>query len=335
MPTDDEATTPGRGAHERGGELLQGEAGLALAEAADAARTADVDVASELGRSLPRSSVTSAAYLDALGRRDKLKIAPERELVLAAKTGDQEARAALVEAFMPLIASVARIYRQTARVERIELLQEGVVGLLRALERYEPERETPFWAYASWWVRQAMQQLVAELTRPVVLSDRALRRLSLVRDAYERELRTSGRELGRDELATVTGISRAQIDDLLAVDARPRSLEAAADDQEGRQIGVLGDLLADPLAEGEYERVLEAMQVEELLSLLAGLSERERSILRARFGLDGEEESRREVAERLGISAERVRQLEQRGLRKLAAAAGGDEADRCTKAPGR
>jgi RNA polymerase sigma factor (sigma-70 family) len=252
---------------------------------------------------------------------DRLEGGPERALVQAAKEGDREARAELVEEFMPLIASVARTYRQSARVERIELLQEGVVGLLRALERYDPDRGTPFWAYASWWVRQAMQQLVAELTRPVVLSDRALRGLSRVRGAYEEGLRSSGREPGRDELAAATGMRREQIDDLLAVDARPSSLEAAVAGEEGA-IGALGDLLADPLAEGEYEQVLEAMQTEELLSLLAGLSERERSVLRARFGLGREEESRREIAERQGVSPERIRQIEARALRKLAAAAG-------------
>jgi RNA polymerase sigma factor (sigma-70 family) len=307
-------------AHEDGGRSLRGERGAALAEAAGSARAADADLAEALGREGPRSLPTSAAYLDSLGRRERSGAAPERALVLAAKDGDREATAALVEEFMPLIASVARNYRQSARVERIELLQEGVVGLLRALERYDPTLGTPFWAYASWWVRQAMQQLVSELTRPVVLSDRALRSLSRVRGAYEEGLRSSGREPGRDQLAAATGIGRGQIDDLLAVDARPSSLTAPVAVGDDGAIGTLGDLLVDPLAEGEYERVLEAMEQEELVSLLAGLSERERSILRARFGLGREEESRREIAEQQGISAERVRQIEERALRKLAAA---------------
>jgi RNA polymerase sigma factor (sigma-70 family) len=309
-------------AHERGGRSFRGERGTALAEAAGSARAADAVIAGALGRSAPRRAPTTAAYLASLAGRDRLEAEPERELVQAAKEGDREARAELVEEFMPLIASVARTYRQTARVERIELLQEGVVGLLRALERYEPGRGTPFWAYASWWVRQAMQQLVAELTRPVVLSDRALRGLSRIRGAYEEGLRSSGREPGRDELAAATGMRRDQIDDLLAVDARPSSLEAAVAVGEDGAVGALGDLLADPLAEGEYEQVLETMQTQELLSLLAGLSERERAVLRARFGLGREEESRRQIAERQGVSPERIRQIEARALRKLAASAG-------------
>jgi RNA polymerase primary sigma factor len=107
----------------------------------------------------------------------------ERQLVTAAQAGDAQARAELVDRFMPSIASVARLYRFTPGVERVELLQEGVVGLLRAVERFDPKLGTPFWAYAGWWVRQAMQQLVSELTAPTVLSDRAARHLARLRHA--------------------------------------------------------------------------------------------------------------------------------------------------------
>jgi RNA polymerase sigma factor (sigma-70 family) len=318
-----------RDAHERGGDLFSGSRGEDLAEAAGSSRDADASVARALGRPGPRGGGPTAPYLAALGRRPRLTPAAERELILAAKDGDRQARAALVEAFMPAIGSVAQLYRETVRVERIELLQEGVVGLLRALERYDPERGTPFWAFAAWWVRQAMQQLVAELTRPVVLSDRALRRLSRLRDAHLAGLRSTGREPGPAEIARRSGLSVDQIDDLLSVDRPSRSLDEPVGGPDGDDIGFLGDLISDPLAEGEYEEVLGAMEAEGLLALLSGLSERERSILRSRFGLQGvKEESRREVAESLGVSVERVRQLEQRALGKLAAAAG-EPAGRC------
>jgi RNA polymerase primary sigma factor len=117
----------------------------------------------------------------------------ERELVLAAKECRGEARGALIEAFTPLIGNVARGYRGASGVGRAELMQEGVVGLLRALERYDPELETPFWAYASWWVRQAMQQLVSELSRPVVVPDRAARQLACVRAEHASRLRPGAR----------------------------------------------------------------------------------------------------------------------------------------------
>jgi RNA polymerase sigma factor (sigma-70 family) len=205
-------------------------------------------------------------------------------------------------------------------VQRLELLQEGVVGLLRALERFDPERGVPFWGYATWWVRQAMQQLVAELTRPVVLSDRALRHLARLKQAHREVVQQSGREPTRAELAARTGLELEHVDDLLATERSPRSLEAPLDPSRD-DIGAFGELLVDPLAEDEYEQVLAAVEVEELHALLAGLSDRERDVLRARYGLEdgGEELSLRAVGDRLGLSGERVRQIERRALSKLAA----------------
>ena len=293
-----------------------------LAAAAVRGRQADREIAAALGRPEPTAPTASAGYLDALTRRPALAQAVEAETVAAAQAGDAEARARLVESFMPMIASVARLYRDSPRIERLELLQEGVVGLLRALERYDPSRGTPFWPYAAWWVRQAMQQLVSEVTRPVVMSDRALRQLARVRDAHRRALQETGREPTRAELARRSGLSEQQVDDLLSVERVPRSTDEPVNEDDGA-VGTFGELLVDPLAEGEYERVLEAIQTEELLALLAGLSERERAILRARYGFDGRDErSLRTIAAELGVSAERVRQLERRALGKLAAAAG-------------
>src|SRR5919199_2063510 len=183
---------------------LVGADGEALAAAAARARRADRELATALRKPLPSGATASAHSLDDLGRRPVLPESVERRLIVAARAGDQTARARLVEAFLPLIASVARLYRESPRLERMELLQEGVVGLLRALERYEPDRGTPFWAYASWWVRQAMQQVVSELTRPVVLSDRALRQLARVREAHRDAIARDGREPTHGELAERT-----------------------------------------------------------------------------------------------------------------------------------
>jgi RNA polymerase sigma factor (sigma-70 family) len=243
----------------------------------------------------------------------------ERRLIAAAQAGGEQARADLIDAFMPRIAWIARTYRAYPSVDREELLQEGVVGLLRALERYDPTRGTPFWAYAGWWVRQAMQQLVAELTWPTVLSDRALRHLSRVKQAHRAALAESGREPSRDELATRAGLEVKQLDNLLTVDRVPRSTEVPVATQDGA-VGTLGDLLADPAAESEYDRVIDAIASETLDAQLTTLSDRERMILRARFGLDGKEETLAEIASRLGVTGERVRQIEQRALGKLAAA---------------
>jgi RNA polymerase sigma factor (sigma-70 family) len=166
-----------------------------------------------------------------------------------------------------------------------------------------------------------MQQLVAELTRPLVLSDRALRQLARLKDAHRSAVRETGREPGRDELVARSGLTGDQVDGLLPAERPARSTDEPVQLHDGA-LGRFGDLLVDPLAEGEYERVLDAIEIEQLLALLSGLSERERDILRARYGLDGEEQSLRQIGARLGLSAERVRQLEDRALGKLAASAG-------------
>jgi RNA polymerase sigma factor (sigma-70 family) len=285
-------------------------------------RRLDTQLSAELGRPAPKGPGAQPGYLRGLEQRPALEPHEERELVARAQAGDAAAREQLVERLLPLIAAAARAYRSTASVQRVELIQEGVVGLLRALERYDASRGVPFWAYAGWWVRHAMQQLVSELTRPLVLSDRALRHLARLKEAHGAALNETGREPDRDALVQRTGLTGDQVDDLLAVDRAPRSLDEPVSG-EGGTIGAFGDLLADPLAEDEYEHVLRTVETEQLLALLAGLSDRERDILRARYGLDGREESLREIAGRLGLSAERVRQLERRALGKLAAAAGG------------
>jgi RNA polymerase primary sigma factor len=250
----------------------------------------------------------------------RLPPAAERELVLAAMAREPHARERLIDTFLPLIASVARIYRGSPAVGREELMQEGVVGLLRALERFDPEMGTPFWAYAAWWVRQAMQSLVSELARPVVLSDRAVRKLARVKDARREHMRANSREPTSNELAGETGIDAVQVDSLLVAERRARALEEPLNG--GRPAGeTFGELLADPKAEDAYEGVPRRVIGEHLPEMLRALDERERTIVRARFGLDGRERTLRELAATLGVSAERVRQIEQRALGKLREAA--------------
>jgi RNA polymerase primary sigma factor len=252
--------------------------------------------------------------------RPRLSLEHERELVMAAQAGDHAARDELLDACMPLVGGVARIYRSSPAVDRNELMQEGVVGLLRAVARYDADLGTPFWAYASWWVRQAMQQLVSELTRPVVLSDRAARQLARVKNARRDHLQTRGKEPSLRELAEEAHLPRTQVEKLIVAERSPRGLEEPITSEEG-VVGTFGELLADPRAEDAFERVPRRLEVQQLRDLLEGLSEREQMILHGRFGFDGAEQTLRELAERLGVSAERVRQIEERALLRLREAA--------------
>jgi RNA polymerase primary sigma factor len=291
-----------------------------------AARARDEDLAAGLRYSALGGETSSASYLRDLSGRPRLPAAVERRLIDAAQAGDRRAREELVEAFLPLIAGVARVYHGSQTITRLELMQEGVVGLLRALERYDPELGVPFWGYAAWWVRQAMQQLIAELTRPLVLSDRALRQLSQLKRAHGDYLAEHGREPSGNELATSAGLTHAQVAEMLALERVPQSMDEPVQGVEG-ELGAFGELLADPLGGDEYEQLLDHSEIEQIRALLGSLNDRERMILRARYGLQGPEQSLRDVGERIGLSGERVRQIEQRALGKLRAAANRDERD--------
>jgi RNA polymerase sigma factor (sigma-70 family) len=257
--------------------------------------------------------MTNASRDHSLRCRDGLTT-NDFELVVAAKE-DRGRREELIDEYGPLIAGVARGYRSWGVIDHHELMQQGVVGLLRALERYDPSLGTPFWAYASWWVRQAMQQLVAQLAGPVVLSDRALRELARVSAARSAYLQQHHREPTRSQLAAAAEVDEHHVDRLMVAGGHPRSLEEPIGDPN--RPGRVGDVLADPQAEDEFERVPSRTATKALPALLAELDERERHIVRRRFGLDGEERTLREIGEDLGLSAERVRQLERHALEIL------------------
>src|SRR4051794_21193402 len=144
-------------------------------------------------------------------------------------TGDRRAHDELVATCLPAISSMARGYRGASTIAPEEFVQAGVLGLLRALARFDPGRGTPFWAYASWWVRQAMQQLVAEIAYPVVLSDRAFRELARLRRAQE----ARGRDASVAQLARDCDLPEAHVGQLLAVSRIPGKAAAMCRDDEG------------------------------------------------------------------------------------------------------
>jgi RNA polymerase sigma factor (sigma-70 family) len=257
--------------------------------------------AKDLWNEAEGSQAVSGDEADALARR--------------AQAGDEAAREELIRRLLPLIHSTARRYR-TEGLEQADLLQEGIVGLLRALQRFEPERGVPFAAFATWWIRQSLQEARSDFMRPLRLPPKALRQLSQLKSEHQRIYQSERRSANVAELAERTNIELAQAEALVVADARERSLDEPLTSMDG-ELGTLGDLVEDPLSAAAYEEVNDAVAGEQLRALLSRLTEREREVVRARFGFDAPAAKLNELGERLGVSAERVRQIEERALAKL------------------
>jgi RNA polymerase sigma factor (sigma-70 family) len=240
----------------------------------------------------------------------------ERVLVLAARGGGEREREELIEAFLPKIGGVARDYRGVRAVSRDELMQAGVLGLLRALERYDPSRANNFWTYARWWVRQAMQEVVSSLNGVVVLSDRALRQLARVNTARRDHMQSKGCEPSTRDLAAITGLPPAQVALLVGAAQPAQAFDERADPERpwGRPIA---ESLRDPAGEDPFEHATLRAAAGALPAVLATLTPRELAIVRGRYGMDGEQRSLRNLAAELSVTTERVRQIEEVAMRKL------------------
>jgi RNA polymerase sigma factor (sigma-70 family) len=243
----------------------------------------------------------------------------ELELVVATEGGDAAACRQLVEWFLPAIAGVARRFDVGGRVNRADLMQDGIAGLLFAARRYDPRLRTPFWGYASFWVRKAMQELVAEMTRPVALSDHAVRGLARLNTARREYLQANGAQPTNAQLAAATGFTRPQLDSLLAVERMPRSFDEPLHAHGGTT--TFGEMVADPGAERAYDQVLDRMEIQAVRDLTDRLDDRERTVLWGHYGLGRPEQTLNEIGSDLGLTAERIRQIEKGALEKLREAA--------------
>jgi RNA polymerase sigma factor (sigma-70 family) len=275
-----------------------------------------------IGGSARRSSLSTdpddvSDLLREVGKapRGDTETAGFNDLVRRAQAGDPRAREELIERMLPLVNSIARTYR-TAGLERADLVQEGCVGVLRALRRFDPDRGVPFPAYASLLVRQALQELRSDFIRPLRLPPKALRQLAELKSEHHRAYAEEQRDASVAELAATTEIDLDQVEALLRADAGTRSLDEPIVGLEG-EIGTLGDLLEDPLSVDRYEEAIDDIAGRQLRALLGHLTEREREIVDSRFGFERPADKLTAIGSRLGISAERVRQIEERALAKL------------------
>jgi RNA polymerase primary sigma factor len=253
-------------------------------------------------------------FLRDISQRPLLTAAEEVDLAKRIERGDQAAKDRMIEANLRLVVSNAKRYRG-AGLPFLDLIQEGILGLIRAVEKFDYRRGFKFSTYATWWIRQAMQRGLQHQARTIRIPVHIGQELSRLR-AAERKL---GAELGRDptdpELATALGIDPGHLDELRAAERVPVSLETPVG---GEGEAELGELLA---AEGPTPLEEVAVELEEasIRRALERLDDTARRVIELRFGLGGREPmTLREVAKIMDLSAEGVRKLERRALRRLA-----------------
>ena len=243
-------------------------------------------------------------------------LTPAEEVALAKRIerGDVDAKHRMVESNLRLVVSIAKRY-QGHGLPLLDLIQEGAIGLNRAVEKFDWRRGHKFSTYATWWIRQAIQRAISNHSRTIRIPVHVLERRRKVEATARRLEAELGRAPTRDELAKEAGISAQRIDEVFGLARTTLSLNQAVG-WEGEPTE-LGELIADPAAdppEDEFERHRRIQSVREALS---HLPERERVILERHFGLEGEPETLQAIGRELGLTRERVRQLEAHALATL------------------
>ncbi len=256
-----------------------------------------------------------AAYFREIGRIPLLDREEEVALARRVQAGDEAAKTKLTESNLRLVVQVARRYLNRG-LPLPDLIEEGNLGLLRAVEKFDPERGTRFSTYATWWIRHFIVRALANQARMIRLPVH----VEVLLGRYAREQQRLTQELGRaptvEEIAHALGTTTEQVDELEEIRRHPVSLDAPT----GEEGGQLGDTIADTSADPNALLVTLFRKRAELATVLDDLAENERLVLRRRFGLEGDPpETLESIGRRMRLTRERVRQIEAAGLRKLRA----------------
>ena len=256
-------------------------------------------------------------YLQQIAAKPLFSPDEEREMAHQAKAGNFEARQAMIEHNLRLVVSIAKTYMNRG-LPLPDLIEEGNLGLMHALDKFEPQRGFKFSTYATWWIRQSVEKALMSQVRTVRLPVHVIREINQVlraRRFLEQALAADGRLPDMEDIASLTGKSMEDVVDALAMAEHSTSLDAPRDMAPGSS---LLDIISDKRSAGPHEKV-EKSQLEDMLyTWLKGLKDDQRIVILRRYGLDNQESATlEEVAKELNLSKERVRQIQQDALVKL------------------
>lgn len=269
----------------------------------------------ELDGVSPLSDDSVKMYLREIGRVPLLTAKEEIELARRIKSNDLEAKRKLVRHNLRLVVSIAKKYINRG-LPFLDLIQEGNLGLIRAAEKFDPERGYKFSTYATWWVRQGITRSLSDKSRTIRVPVHMVETIN----KFKKVARKLGQELNRrpteEELSEVMEVSPAKIKEIVAAMRTPVSLESPINNEDD---GKLEDFIADPNHAVKPElAATENLLADDILRVLDTLTQKEKAVIQLRFGIDsGQERTLEEVGRMLRITRERVRQLEFRALKKL------------------
>jgi RNA polymerase primary sigma factor len=253
-------------------------------------------------------------YLRSIGRVELLTAAQEIELAKLIEKGDMSAKRHMVEANLRLVVSIAKGYLGRG-LGFLDLIQEGSLGLIRAVEKFDHRRGYKFSTYATWWIRQAVTRAIADKARTIRIPVHMVEKLNRVAHVERQMVQKLGREPEPQEIANELQITVREVRDILRVAQMPVSLEKPVGDEDESE---LGDFVADEQTEEPFEAATENLQREDIQRALDALPDRERQVIELRYGLRGHEPlTLEEVGRAFGVTRERIRQIENNTLKKL------------------
>jgi RNA polymerase primary sigma factor len=253
-------------------------------------------------------------YLRSIGKVELLTAAQEVELAKRIERGDMLAKRQMVEANLRLVVSIAKGYLGRG-LSFLDLIQEGSLGLIRAVEKFDYRRGYKFSTYATWWIRQAVTRAIADKARTIRIPVHMVEKLNRIAYVERQLVQLLGREPEPEEIALELRWSVSDVKEILRVAQLPVSLEKPVGDEDESE---LGDFVADDAVSEPFEEASEHLQQEGVRKALDALPERERQVIELRYGLTGVEPlTLEEVGRAFGVTRERIRQIENNTLKKL------------------